>query len=116
MLAYNRLFFLLGLCLCFGMLALTIGLCKRRRYEKHTADPYECGLPAAMETRGPFSVKYYIVALLFVIFDIELLFLLLWGAVLQELSWTAKIIGIGFLALLGIGLAYELMKKATVWE
>jgi NADH-quinone oxidoreductase subunit A len=87
---------------------------KRPNPEKLSA--YECGFEPFNDARAPFDVRYYLVALLFIIFDLETAFLVPWTTVFRELGWTGmSVMGI-FLALLTIGFIYEWKKGALEWE
>ena len=91
------------------------------RANKQKLEPYESGMIPFHDARRRFPVKYYLVAMLFILFDIEVIFLFPWAAVLRELRdgysmWLA----IGpmgfFLVLLIVGLLYEWKKGALDWE
>jgi len=100
-----------------GIIGPTIGyiLGPRRPYpEKNAA--YECGFDAFGDTRAPFDVRYYLVALLFIIFDLETAFLVPWAVVFRELGWQGMAIMGVFLALLTVGFIYEWKKGALEWE
>jgi NADH-quinone oxidoreductase subunit A len=78
--------------------------------------PYECGFEAFEDARIQFDVRYYLVAILFIIFDLEIAFLFPWAVVFQTLGWSAiAAMGI-FLALLTVGFIYEWKKGALEWE
>lgn len=77
---------------------------------------YECGFEPFNDSRAPFDVRYYLVAILFIIFDLETAFLVPWAVVFRELGWFGMIsMGI-FLGLLTIGFIYEWKKGALEWE
>lgn len=79
-------------------------------------EPYECG----METIGPtwvqFKVGYYLFAILFLIFDIEVMFLLPWAVVFKSVGVVALVEIVIFLVILGLGLLYAWKKNALKWE
>jgi NADH-quinone oxidoreductase subunit A len=78
--------------------------------------PYECGFEAFENARMKFDIRYYLVAILFIIFDLEIAFLFPWALVLQELSWYGfAVMGI-FLGILVVGFAYEWKRGALEWE
>lgn len=88
---------------------------------KHSPDdakvsPYECGFGAFENTRIPFDVKFYLVAILFIIFDLETAFFVPWATVLRELGWFGFNAMMLFLGLLVIGFIYEWKKGALDWE
>ena len=78
--------------------------------------PFECGFDAFGDTRQKFDVRFYLVAILFIIFDLEVAFLFPWAVVFQELGWFAVgAMGV-FLGLLVVGFIYEWKKGAMEWE
>ena len=77
---------------------------------------YECGLPAFEEPRNQFDVKFYLVAIMFIIFDLELAFLFPWAVSLNETGWAGWAGMMVFLGILTIGFAYEWKKGALEWE
>jgi NADH-quinone oxidoreductase subunit A len=78
--------------------------------------PYECGFEAFEDARMKFDVRYYLVAILFILFDLEIAFLFPWAAAYKELGmlgfWSAMI----FLAILVVGFIYEWKKGALDWD
>ena len=78
--------------------------------------PYECGFEAFEDARMKFDVRYYLVAILFILFDLEIAFLFPWAIVLQELGWFGVISMGVFLFILVVGFIYEWMKGALEWE
>lgn len=83
------------------------------------AQPFECGnLPAgpASPTRQRLSVKFYIVALLFILFDMETVFLFPWAVTFRELGWIGFWSMISFVSILTLGLVYVWKKGALDWE
>ncbi len=77
---------------------------------------YECGFPAFEAPRKPFDVRFYLVAILFVIFDLEAAFLFPWAVVVVDLGWEAWGAMMVFLAILTIGFVYEWKKGALDWD
>ncbi|QYU69059.1 NADH-quinone oxidoreductase subunit A [Leptolyngbya sp. 15MV] len=77
---------------------------------------YECGFPAFEEPRSQFDVKFYLVAILFIIFDLEVAFLFPWAVSLGDTGWAGWIGMMVFLLILAIGFAYEWKKGALEWE
>lgn len=77
---------------------------------------YECGFPAFEDSRSQFDVRFYLVAILFIIFDLEAAFLFPWAVTVFDLGWVAWIAMMVFLAELAIGLAYAWKKGALEWE
>lgn len=77
---------------------------------------FECGFPAFEDARMKFDVRFYLVSILFIIFDLEIAFLFPWAVVLKELSWFGVATMGVFLGLLVIGFIYEWKKGALEWE
>jgi NADH-quinone oxidoreductase subunit A len=100
-----------------GVIAQLIGyiLSPKRPYPAKTS-PYECGFPAFDDARMPFDVRYYMVAILFIIFDLETAFLVPWAVVFRKIGWFGMISMGLFLGLLIIGFIYEWKKGALEWE
>jgi NADH-quinone oxidoreductase subunit A len=78
--------------------------------------PYECGFEAFEDARMKFDVRYYLVAILFILFDLEIAFLFPWAIVLQDIGWFGFIAMLVFLGILVVGFAYEWKKGALEWE
>ena len=78
--------------------------------------PYECGFEAFEDARMKFDVRYYLVAILFILFDLEIAFLFPWAVSLQEVGVTGFVAVVIFLAILVVGFAYEWKKGALNWE
>ncbi len=77
---------------------------------------YECGFPAFEDSRAQFDVRFYLVAILFIVFDLEAAFLFPWAVSLMGTGWAGWIAMMIFLAELGLGLAYAWKKGALEWE
>jgi NADH-quinone oxidoreductase subunit A len=78
--------------------------------------PYECGFEAFEDARMKFDVRYYLVAILFILFDLEIAFLFPWAVVLQDIGWFGLIAMLIFLGVLVVGFIYEWKKGALEWE
>ena len=78
--------------------------------------PYECGFEAFEDARMKFDVRYYLVAILFILFDLEIAFLFPWAIVLKEIGMFGYVSMMIFLAILVVGFVYEWMKGALEWE
>ncbi len=87
-----------------------------RRPDAAKDSPYECGFEAFEDARMKFDVRYYLVAILFILFDLEIAFLFPWGVALKEIGivgfWAMMI----FLSILVVGFIYEWKKGALDWE
>ena len=77
---------------------------------------YECGFEPFDDARRRFDVRYYLVAILFIIFDIEVAFLFPWSITLAAIGWFGLLSMIGFLAVLTVGFIYEWRMGALDWE
>jgi len=78
--------------------------------------PYECGFPAFETARLPFDVRFYLVAILFILFDLETAFFVPWALVLRQIGWLGFFAMMLFLGLLIIGFIYEWKRGALEWE
>lgn len=78
--------------------------------------PYECGFDAFEDARMKFDVRYYLIAILFIIFDLETAFLFPWGVALKEIGWPGFTAMMIFLLEFCIGFAYIWRKGALDWE
>jgi len=78
--------------------------------------PYECGFEAFEDARMKFDVRYYLVAILFILFDLEIVFLFPWAIVLKEIGTFGFVSMMVFLFILVVGFIYEWMKGALEWE
>jgi NADH-quinone oxidoreductase subunit A len=77
---------------------------------------YECGFPAFEDARHQFDVRFYLVAILFIIFDLEAAFLFPWAVSLDVTGWTGWLSMMVFLFILAVGFAYEWKMGALEWE
>jgi NADH-quinone oxidoreductase subunit A len=101
----------------FGLLMLAMGLMvSPNRPDAEKLSPYECGFEAFEDARMKFDVRYYLIAILFILFDLEIAFLFPWAVALREIGafgfWSMMI----FLAILVVGFLYEWKKGALEWE
>ncbi|MFH1857555.1 MAG: NADH-quinone oxidoreductase subunit A [Candidatus Omnitrophota bacterium] len=79
-------------------------------------EPFECGKTQLKKPCGPFSVKFYLVAILFILFDIEIVFLFPWAVLYRSLGLFGLLEMAGFLLVLAVGLVYAWKKGALEWE
>ena len=84
--------------------------------EAEKLSEYECGFPAFEDSRAQFDVRFYLIAILFIVFDLEAAFLFPWAVSLAGTGWASWIAMMIFLAELGLGLAYAWKKGALEWE
>ncbi|WP_430614882.1 NADH-quinone oxidoreductase subunit A [Flavobacterium sp. JP2137] len=110
---------LMQLGLAAGFVVLTVyvsGLLGPRRKSQNKDINFECGIESVGNARIPFNVKYFLVAILFVLFDVEVIFLYPWAVNFQEMGWDGFWKMAIFMFLLIIGLAYEFKKKGLEWD
>jgi NADH-quinone oxidoreductase subunit A len=88
----------------------------RQRPDSEKLSPYECGFDPFEDARVRFDVRYYLVAILFIIFDLEVAFLFPWAVSLGDIGMFGFWSMIAFLAVLTVGFAYEWRKGALEWE
>lgn len=79
-------------------------------------EAYECGVPTQGDSHIQFKVGYYLFAILFLLFDVEMIFLVPWAVVMKDIGLTGLISAVIFILILGLGLLYAWKKKALVWE
>ena len=107
----------LGLSLAFVVLPMLVAkLTGASRPYPDKLTEYECGFPAFEDSRAQFDVRFYLVAILFIVFDLEAAFLFPWAVTVVGLGWTAWIAMMIFLVELALGLAYAWKKGALEWE
>ena len=100
-----------------GLVLLGIGfVLGRGRKDPEKLSPYECGFEAFEDTRMRFDVRYYLVAILFIIFDLEIAFLFPWAVSLEEVGMFGLVAMGIFLAILVVGFIYEWRKGALEWD
>jgi NADH-quinone oxidoreductase subunit A len=109
------MFVLVGLAV--GVVPVAMGwLIGPNKPDSEKLSPYECGFEAFEDARMRFDVRYYLVAILFILFDLEIAFLFPWAIVLQEIGLFGFISMLVFLAILVVGFIYEWKKGALEWE
>lgn len=86
------------------------------RPDSEKLSPYECGFEAFEDSRMKFDVRYYLVAILFIIFDLEIAFLFPWAVVLDQVGMYGFMAMVIFLAVLVVGFIFEWKKGALEWE
>jgi NADH-quinone oxidoreductase subunit A len=109
------LFIVVGLLVGVGPIVIGFIL-GTRRPDREKESPYECGFEAFEDARMKFDVRYYLVAILFIIFDLEIAFLFPWALVFDELGLYAFGAMAVFLGILIVGFIYEWRKGALEWE
>jgi NADH-quinone oxidoreductase subunit A len=117
LLQYLPILIFLGIAVGMTMMILMASfMVARQRPDTEKLSPYECGFDPFEDTRGRFDVRFYLVAILFIIFDLEVAFLFPWAVSLGNIGvfgfWSMMV----FLGVLTIGFIYEWRKGALEWE
>ena len=103
--------------LAVGVVPMAMGrLLAPNRPDSEKLSPYECGFEAFEDARMKFDVRYYLVAILFILFDLEIAFLFPWAIVLSEIGLFGFVSMMIFLGILVIGFIYEWKKGALEWD
>jgi NADH-quinone oxidoreductase subunit A len=118
---YFPILLFIGVGLGIGVALPAVGATLSRLLRVHRPDPeklspYECGFEAFEDARMRFDVRYYLVAILFIIFDLEIAFLFPWAVVLDEIGTFGFVAMVIFLGLLVVGFIYEWKKGALEWD
>jgi NADH-quinone oxidoreductase subunit A len=108
------LYFAVVLVLVAGMLGLSYLLGERHR-EKATGKPYESGIPPTGSARLRFDVKFYLIAMFFVVFDLEAVFLFAWAIAFRDLGWLGYVEVLVFVGVLLVALIYLWRVGALDW-
>ena len=87
-----------------------------KRVNSRKSINFECGLDSLGDARSPFSIRYFLVAILFVLFDIEVVFMYPWAINFKDMGWDGLYKMIGFLVVLLIGYLYIVKRKAFEWD
>lgn len=115
--AYILIFLFIILSLFLGSLIIILSLLLGKSlpdFEKNSS--YECGFEPFEDARNQFDVRFYIVAILFIIFDVEILYLFPWVVCLQEIGKFCLFIMYFFLIILALGFIYEYFRGALEWQ
>ena len=117
LLEYLPILVFLGIALGLGIiLLLAAAVIAIRNPDPEKVSAYECGFNAFDDARMKFDVRFYLVSILFIIFDLEIAFLFPWAVAFQDISMIGFWSMIVFLGVLTVGLAYEWKKGALEWE
>lgn len=109
------LFILVGIAV--GVVPLVLGyILGPNRPDAAKNSPYECGFEAFEDARMKFDVRFYLIAILFILFDLEIAFQLPWAVALQDVGMTGFVAVLIFLTVLVVGFVYEWKKGALNWE
>ena len=115
--AYLPILVLMGVAFFLSFFLLGLSFLRRpHRPDVAKLSPYECGFSPFSEARLKFDVRFYLVALLFIIFDLEVGFLFPWAVTLKEIGPFGFFSMIAFLGVLGVGFFYEWRRGALEWE
>jgi NADH-quinone oxidoreductase subunit A len=114
---YLPILIFMAVALALGMAMLVLGrFLGPHRPDPAKLSPYECGFEAFEDSRMKFDVRYYLVAILFIIFDLEIAFLFPWATALSDIGIFGFASMMLFLAILVVGFIYEWKKGALEWE
>ena len=113
---YLSIFIYLVCAILFPIVLLMVGKMVRPSAPSATKmEAYECGIKAASDSRGRYTVRFYIIAILFVIFDVETIFLYPWAVRYHKLGWFGVAEVAAFLAILIVGYIWAYKKGALEW-
>jgi NADH-quinone oxidoreductase subunit A len=118
---YLPILLFLGVALLISTAFVVLPMLVARATGAHKPNPdklaeYECGFPAFEDPRSQFDVRFYLVAILFIVFDLEAAFIYPWAVSVFHLGWTAWFSMMIFIAELALGLVYAWKKGALDWE
>src|SRR5258706_10752256 len=114
---YFPILLFIGVAVVIGVAPMALGkVLSPNRPDPAKLSPYECGFEAFEDARMKFDVRYYLVAILFILFDLEIAFLFPWAVVLPEIGFFGFASLMIFLAILVVGFGYEWKKGALEWE
>jgi NADH-quinone oxidoreductase subunit A len=114
--AYIPIFLFLVVAVGFAIVALLMAwLVRPERYNKVKLEPYECGIEPQTDARDRYSIRYFLVAMLFLIFDVETIFMFPWAVIMDRLLLFGLIEMIVFLFILIVGYAYAWKQGALEW-
>jgi len=114
--AYIPIFIFLLVAIGFALFTLMMSqLVQSKKYNKVKLEPYECGIEPATDARDRYSVRYYLVAMLFVIFDVETVFMFPWAVIFDKLLLFGLIEMLVFILILVVGYYYAWQKGALEW-
>ena len=114
--AYIPIFLFLLVAIGFAIFTLVMSqLVQSTKYNKVKLEPYECGIEPQTDARDRYSIRYYLVAMLFVIFDVETVFMFPWAVIFNKLALFGLIEMIVFIFILVVGYYYAWQKGALEW-
>ena len=115
----NFVLFVVVILIALALVAVALGIAKAiapRSYNAQKGEAYECGIPTRGKSWMQFKVGYYLFAILFLMFDVETVFLFAWAVVVQDLGVYGLVSVLFFLLILVLGLAYAWKKGALEWK
>jgi len=114
---YFPILVFVAICFAIGIALPTLAyLVSPKSPNEQKNDAYECGFDAFGDTRLPFDVRFYLVAILFILFDLETVFMVPWAIVFHRLGWGGLLAMALFLGLLLVGFIYEWKKGGLEWD
>ena len=114
---YFPILLFIAVAVVIGVAPMALGkLLGPTRPDPEKLSPYECGFEAFEDARMKFDVRYYLVAILFILFDLEIAFLFPWAVVINDIGLAGFLSMMLFLGILTVGFVYEWMKGALEWE
>jgi NADH-quinone oxidoreductase subunit A len=114
---YFPILLFIAVAIAIGVAPMALGkLLGPNRPDPEKLAPYECGFEAFEDARMKFDVRYYLVAILFILFDLEIAFLFPWATVINDIGFAGFLSMMVFLGILVVGFVYEWMKGALEWE
>ena len=114
---YFPILIFLAISIALGVILLAMGgILGPRSPDSEKGSPYECGFEAFEDTRSKFDVRYYLVAILFIIFDLEIAFFIPWAVAFDSLGMTGFVAMSIFVLLLIVGFLVEWRRGALEWE
>jgi len=114
---YFPILLFIAVAVAIGVAPMVLGkLLGPSRPDPEKLSPYECGFEAFEDARMKFDVRYYLVAILFILFDLEIAFLFPWAVVINDIGFAGFLAMMLFLGILTVGFVYEWMKGALEWE
>ncbi len=99
-----------------GVIVLLSELLGKKRHTPAKDMPYECGMDPIGDARHRYTVRFYVIAMFFVVFDIEAIFLYPWAVIFKSLGWFGFVEMLVFIGILVVGLVYVWGKRALEWE
>ena len=114
---YFPILLFIAVAIAIGVAPMALGkLLGPSKPDPEKLSPYECGFEAFEDARMKFDVRYYLVAILFILFDLEIAFLFPWAVVINDIGFAGFVAMMLFLGILTVGFVYEWMKGALEWE